>query len=297
MIVPEPIIRFSGGSRFGSYMTKNRLIFFFHQFRFRDRPDVSLTFVEDENGNLEMKGRTDLKVCEDQIFENNFWPALMMRKTDDPKADIRFAFVPMLNNERDIQIETVNDLLKEKEISLKYDTNKENTSSEEGLSTNSNIVFMEAVSVEKYIIKETKSSVTEEITPIYGYKLKPTSRLQRILLAYHNLNLRNYENCLQLLDPRTEIDHNTEFSADEKKLLLWIADMKSAQEPEALALRLMAYIHLYINSEQFPTMDESKKTKDTSTNYSSSSKASPDMPENDDAIIKSYKNYLIQFSP
>jgi len=290
MVLPEPLIRFSGGSRFGSYMLRgNRLIFLFQKFRFRDRPDVALTFVEDAQGDLEMRGREDLKVCEDQIFENDFWPALMMRKTEDPEADIRIAFVPITNPDvAEKHSDKQKDLNNGTEVSLKFDLEAATTNAK----ASSGVLFMEAMAVEKYLIK---TIIKENGSPhfIYGYKLKPSSRLQRILLAYHNLNLRNYDASLKLLDPRAEIDHNTAFTEDELTILNWMVDMKDAQEPEALALRFMAKIHLILDAELFPKKSDTDKVSTSSSGVLiegvDDSALDADF-ENDADLVKSYRN-------
>lgn len=263
VIVPEPLIRFSGGSRFGGYMLKDRLLFLFQQFRFRDRPDVALTFMEDDQGNLEMRGREDLKICEDQIFENDFWPAIMLRKTDDPKKDIRIAFVPIANPNNQNLKTRIEELLSKSNVPITFNFEAEVCQSEgqteTGKTSSSRVFFMEAMAVDKYLIKEIKK-IDGSIQQIHGYRLKPTSRLQRILLAYHNLNIRNYDASLALLDPRSEIDHNTPFTDEEKSILTWMVEMKYAQAPEALALRFMAKIHLILDSEQFPTKDSNSES-------------------------------------
>jgi hypothetical protein len=243
MVVPEPMIRFSGGTHFGTYILNNNLVFMFQQFRFRDLPEVSLTFIEKADGNLEMKGREDLKVCEDQIFENNFWPALMLRKNGE-SGERRFAYVPIANSE----IIPIDESKFHEEISCKYDPEK---ALNDPNYNNNSLIFMEEYPVEKFPVSEAKNA-DGKTKIIYGYKLKPTSRLQRLLLAFHNLRLRNYDVCLKLLDPRSEIDHNTPLNPDEIKVLKWMVSLRSGQEPEAYALRLMAQIHLILDSEIFP---------------------------------------------
>lgn len=263
MVIPEPMIRFSGGSFFGTYNLGNKLIFMFQQFRFRDRPDVPLTFFENKKGDLEMKGRADLTVCDDQIFENNFWPALMMRKTGE-SGERRFAYVPIANSEGKVpEAPSLNAI-----ISTKYDVEK-SSSLDTSNALNDSIIFMEEYPVDQYVISEIKTAAGT-IHKTFGYRLKPTSRLQRLLLAFNNLRLRNYEVSLKYLDPRSEIDHNTPFNSDEIKILEWMVTLKSGQEPEALALRIMAKIHLILDDELFPkeyekiSISSSKSTDDIS---------------------------------
>ena len=279
MIVPEPMVRFSGGSCFGSYTLKNKLIFMFQQFRFRDRPEVSMTFIEGADGSLEMKGREDLKVCEDQIFENNFWPALMLRKTGE-SGERRFAYVPITNSEaKEKKSATFQD-----EISVHFDT--ENVSAGVSSDLNDSLIFMEEYPVEKYPISEINTD-SGKTHVAYAYRLKPTSRLQRLLLAFHNLRLRNYDACLKLLDPRSEIDHNTPLNDDEFKILDWMVKYQSGQEPEALALRLMAKIHIILDLELFPGQYDPKSGGSSSGN--SSEDFSDAVITNNETLLNIYK--------
>lgn len=318
MVVPEPMVRFSGGSRFGSYTNNNNLIFMFQQFRFRDRPEVALTFIEGSDGNLEMKGRQDLQICEDQIFENNFWPALMMKKIDESGNELRFAYVPITNLENpdefdaESEDETVDDnptLMSpltlgsstsasgpksdpnEKEsaksadansdtISVVYDPESENKFNSDG---SSKMIFMEAMAVQK----GSAQMKNDKDETIYQYNLKPSSRLQRILLAYYHLNLRNYDECLKLLDPRNEIDHNTKLTKEEKRIFKWMVNLSSAQDPEALALRFMAKIHLILDKELFP--GNYKNPKGMSNSVGDDEKLAEMTFNNDNDLIKAYE--------
>ena len=274
-VVPEPLTRFSGGANFGTYTADSRsLIYMFQQFRFKENPEISLTFFENERtGDLEMEGRDDLKACDDQVFENNFWPALMVeKKVKVGDEQTRFAMVPITNPDSGRQMAK-----DDEEISIDFD---ESSAGKFTLEKNPNIIYIEAVPVEMVADTGMKTAANEKI---YSYKLKPTSRIQRILLAYHNLRLRNYDESLKFLDPRSEIDHNTRFSENELTILKWMVKMTAANEPEALAVRLIAYVHIIVDVEMF--VFERKKKDSARTLFVE------DIPLGDDKeLLAQYEN-------
>ena len=90
----------------------------FQQFRFKENPEISLTFFENERtGDLEMEGRDDLKACDDQVFENNFWPAWWLKKkVKVGDEQTRFAMVPITNPDSGRQMAK-----DDEEISIDFD--------------------------------------------------------------------------------------------------------------------------------------------------------------------------------
>ena len=289
-IVPEPLMRFSGGSPFGTYTGKSKLVYMFQQFRFKEKPENSLTFIENEStGALEMHGRVDWKVCEDQVFEYNFWPALMVEKKakqEEREGEIsRYALVPITNPDR------TSASIGNEQISVEFD---ENNSSKFSLSKNPNIIFIETMAVKELYDTGMKTASNESIK---SYVLKPTSRIQRILLAYKHLNLSNYDESLKFLDPKSEIDHNTQLSEDEKTIFMWMIKMSTAVEPEALAIRLIANIHMLIDQEIF--IKQSKVSKSVSGLAEDPVRASIN---DDEDLIRLYqkcdaKKYMEQNNP
>jgi hypothetical protein len=88
-----------------------------------------------------------------------------------------------------------------------------------------------------------------------GDELAPQSRLQKLLLAYNMTYTYNFDSARNLLHPSKSISQNEPFSVHEMDILKWFLDIDS-KAPEAVALKLFAFIHSKINNSLFPSNNE-----------------------------------------
>lgn len=77
----------------------------------------------------------------------------------------------------------------------------------------------------------------------------PQSRLENMLLAYHNIYSWNFKEALNQLNIDT-IHHNVPFSEEELEMLKKISGMSAVKHPEASALKVMAFAHLLIDAAE-----------------------------------------------
>ncbi len=73
------------------------------------------------------------------------------------------------------------------------------------------------------------------------------TRVEKLILAYHNLHYWNFKEALKLLK-RDSIHHNALFNDEETRLLRRIVTLSSMEHPEGIALKLMAFCHLKLDS-------------------------------------------------
>ena len=90
-----------------------------------------------------------------------------------------------------------------------------------------------------------------EKIPIIEDMPAPQARVHKLLLAYYLILAHDYNSARELLHPSSSLNHNEFFSIDELEILSWIVSINSDM-PEAMALKLVAFIHLAINRSKFP---------------------------------------------
>jgi hypothetical protein len=114
--------------------------------------------------------------------------------------------------------------------------------------------------------KEASSTIIRiDKIPILDDSPAPQSREHKLLLAYHLILQFEFDSARKLLSPYTSIHHNEMFSSEEITILKWIMEVE-LEAPEALALKLFAFLHYRINLEKFSlsySVNESMPFPDT----------------------------------
>lgn len=108
---------------------------------------------------------------------------------------------------------------------------------------------------------DSKPTIVVEKIPVLNDEPAPQTRMHKILLAYYLILQFEFNSARKLLNPSVSIHQNYVLSIEEINILKWITkiDLKA---PEALALKLFAYLHYEINRTKFQLEHEKYELKE-----------------------------------